>query len=768
MGKLVQKHKKVIVIVLIICIYFALLSLVSFVRASKENAVVREHLVRNENFIVEAGDGRAWVDTDGLHFNDLESTEKKFSAPISLKEFQQIQVEFFVDCPQAFTRSAVLHVDLCTDGYDSDEQEFIVELKKGQNKITKVIDKGSSAPEEAQFRIFCLDAVQCDISNLNVQAIEEIAYTGEITCAVAVVVLLLLLLLTVGIITKDSSKKGIFALRQEDSKATTVLHNIEKSKTCTNCHNKSTPPKDYILFALTITLLVLTIVNIFTVWNLSFHSDIAAYNMLAREQLQTGQLFPDTWRYTTSLVIFSLNNLIAPLSLCIKDQTMLRDIASVVFLAVFVLSVYYFSKKIVKSNFYLVGLILVFSGTSAMVIDSAFVQTVYLSTLIEYFVLLSLFLLSVTEDWEIKNAGCFAVLLVYLAYIGLYGPINFAHCLLPFLGGIILRFFFQYVKSPWEIVNKKLIKIFKIMLPMVTVAAISLVGYRELCHRIDFSSGVDAVYPDCSNIVNAFTSTVLGAIGYRSGVNLWSLQGLTNVLVIFGFLGTVICCVQLFRKYREQPFAIKLLMDMSLVAWAIILYFDATIYFISPGVDRYFFRPWMLMIFLAAYYIYTYIFSQEVLAKAAVVIFLAAFSLPNMLLSIPQVVQYPQSRTAQLGLVNFLKANDLKHGYATYWNAGNNMVLSDFAVEIGGVFLLDSIVPYLWASSITTYDPDAYRGESFLLLTESENAYYSDSDGLRRLGEAKEVLMFEGYIIYVYPYNIAENGFMGRECHNIE
>lgn len=212
MKERVIKHKKAIAIVLAVCLYFALLSMISFVRAPRERQATGESIVNYEDFLVEAEDGRAWLDGAGLHFSDAENTVKKFSAMISLEEFQQIQVEFVAECPQEYAGAAVLHVDLCADGYDADAQEFVVELKAGRNKISQVIDKGDSAPEKAQFRIFCLDAVQCDISELNVRTVKEISYTGKLICATGIIAILLFLFLMLGVITAkqggEKRKKG--------------------------------------------------------------------------------------------------------------------------------------------------------------------------------------------------------------------------------------------------------------------------------------------------------------------------------------------------------------------------------------------------------------------------------------------------------------------------------------------------------------------------------------------------------------------------------
>lgn len=206
MKERVTKHKKAIAIVLAVCLYLALLSLISFVRAPAEYVAVGDSIVRNEDFAVEAEAGRAWADANGLHFRDGESTTKKFSTMVSLKDLQRIQVKFTVDCPEEFAGTAVLHVDLCADGYDTDEQEFTIELKAGQDQVTQMIDKGGSAPEEAQLRLFCLDAAQCDIVGLNVQVLEKIDRTGKTICAAIIAAILLFSLLAVEMVKRSETK----------------------------------------------------------------------------------------------------------------------------------------------------------------------------------------------------------------------------------------------------------------------------------------------------------------------------------------------------------------------------------------------------------------------------------------------------------------------------------------------------------------------------------------------------------------------------------
>ncbi len=191
-----SKYRKPATIVLFLLIYFTVLTMISFMR-STELVAVGENLIGNQTFTVWAAENRAWADGEGLHFKDSEPTEKVFSTAISLQDLQQIQVQFTANCPEEVAGAAALVVDLWADGYDNPEQEFSVNLEAGQNEIVYRIDKGSGAPNEAQFRIFCLDPVQCDIGNLSVQKVEEIPHSGIGVCAITAAILMVLLLAVV-------------------------------------------------------------------------------------------------------------------------------------------------------------------------------------------------------------------------------------------------------------------------------------------------------------------------------------------------------------------------------------------------------------------------------------------------------------------------------------------------------------------------------------------------------------------------------------------
>lgn len=114
---------------------------------------------------------------------------------------------------------------------------------------------------------------------------------------------------------------------------------------------------------------------------------------------------------------------------------------------------------------------------------------------------------------------------------------------------------------------------------------------------------------------------------------------------------------------------------------------------------------------------------------------------------------------ASMNLQNFgqfLIQNNLKYGYATFYNADATTVLNDSKVLIRHINVINGLpVPYLWLSSLQWYRPSAHIGNTFLALSKSESESLSlsklKSYGLTPL----EILHFQEMVIYVFPENLA-------------
>lgn len=506
----------------------------------------------------------------------------------------------------------------------------------------------------------------------------------------------------------------------------------------------------------------LTLLYIFTIYNLDFHSDSAAANILAREQLKTGSLFPKTWNTSTGIFLFFYNILIIPLSLFSDNQILLRDIAVAIVLIAFVALFRYLSKNAVGSDFYLITLCFLFSGTSPSVIKMSFAEAAYLISLMDNVILLILFLKAFSEDLEIKSRKWTAIFLIYIAYLSLAGILNVAYQMIPIVGAVTLNFFVE--NSTIESTNTikaNSLRFAKMLGLLIVSSVIGYIGYIQIVRYTGFHSGANIIYGDNSQLANRFVKFMMDAIGYQQGVRLFSMAGIMNAIIIFAVVGMIVCCVLLCKKYNEQPYSMRIVIGFALTIFAVYLYFDFVEYCKLDGAERYLYKPLVFLYMLSSYYMEKYLLNRNIVRRVLAIAAVVFFSVPHALYNLPQVASYSQAREAQLGLVNYLEDNGLKHGYATFWHAGNNMVLSDFNVEIGGVNLAERITPMYWLSSTDSYDPSKYQGESFLLLTSAEDESVNASEARSVLGDPTRVLSYGDYRIYVYPYNISANGFCG-------
>lgn len=91
---------------------------------------------------------------------------------------------------------------------------------------------------------------------------------------------------------------------------------------------------------------------------------------------------------------------------------------------------------------------------------------------------------------------------------------------------------------------------------------------------------------------------------------------------------------------------------------------------------------------------------------------------------------------------------ELTKGYATYWNAYNNVIYSNFDLEIGAVRIdYNDIQPRYWLADADYFSVDKNLDKSFLILigSELENYHYA----IQSLGEPLEIFEYDNLIVYI-------------------
>ena len=80
-----------------------------------------------------------------------------------------------------------------------------------------------------------------------------------------------------------------------------------------------------------------------------------------------------------------------------------------------------------------------------------------------------------------------------------------------------------------------------------------------------------------------------------------------------------------------------------------------------------------------------------------------------------------KNRPDPYGLTAYLEERGYTHGYASYWNAHKNTVLSDSRVVVADVEVEEfAIKPQYWLTNRQYYSEDYYEGPTFLVLTEKD------------------------------------------------
>lgn len=499
--------------------------------------------------------------------------------------------------------------------------------------------------------------------------------------------------------------------------------------------------------------------------NLAFISDTATANLLAREQIETKSFFPRTWTYGQSLWTFGLNVPIVFLSWLSGNQLLLRSISSLIFIGIALCSVFFFHKKVFQDQSWLLSIPILFSGLSDSYGSVVFGQTAYLAPL--FYMLFSLILLvtALDSDFKIKKKSNFILLLALLVYLGIGGVRYLQSVSVPLIFSILVVFLLENSKSSLKEMSLGFKRVIALCIILGIAVLCGLAVFLVLVGRVHFVPGAirmkyvswDEFFINVARILSA----IRDLFGIKTGIYLLSIDGVLNgikIVVVF-FLLFFFPVLQL-KKYKDEPFEIKLFTWFSVIHILLVIYlglFTDMLYLSSP---RYFITSVYLLVLLSAYYMNRYVFHTSPVFKLIIVLCVAIYAVWISFSVYTYNKSYETNMSKKMELVDYLCDNDLTYGYASFWNAGANTVLSDYEVEIVSVNITDEEVsPYYWLSSDRWYYPERHSGPTFLLLDQAEKEQFYAGPIPKVLGSPKKILSFNEFTIMVYDYNIAEKAW---------
>ena len=515
-------------------------------------------------------------------------------------------------------------------------------------------------------------------------------------------------------------------------------------------------------------ILTILILYLFTGGLTRIHSDSAAPLNIALEMMRTGELFPDGWIGSTGIFTFQL-----PIWLFLQfipDYLIAKACAQLLWTFLFIASVIFMCKKLLKNNSWIVGIPVMLTCFSVDVqYDMLFIQCAYTTT-----VFMTLFTIgglgsSVQHftTWELHKKRFVLALLLTLVSCFL-GIVAVEALLLPMLGSILILYMYQNRKCNKlnELPSKK-----RIIEILISISLVGGIGY--LCSmKLATWSGVlgngDAtkLATSIEQIVDNMVMLIQGIffyLGFSTSVSLFSIDGVLTIVRFAFFIAlTVVFPILAYRNYQSESQRTQFFLIFSLIHTIeslIVIIF--TQMFNYAGVSRYLLTSVVLMNLVASNYIYTrYIKNMNLLS----ILYSLGISCVTVVMMFPVVkstFDYQTTLNNMRGLTTYLADQGLLYGYATFWNAGVNTALSNGRVHISGVLTeIDQVQPFYWLTSKDWYERECYLGYTFLLLSSAEVAVYAPNGYENTLlGEPERILTYGDYTILAYDHNISENGF---------
>lgn len=511
------------------------------------------------------------------------------------------------------------------------------------------------------------------------------------------------------------------------------------------------------------------------IWYLFFgyqafiHSDSAVKVLLAKEIFDSGQIFPDAWNYVNGDLFVVFGHLfIVPLLYWIQPGFTAHALAGVGTTFFILLSVWLLLREIGVSRLGSIILVsLVTSGFSGFMIENLYGQVSYglvicIANFLLYFCirylksannrgrwpLLAVFLLTVVAIWSNPLRGG----VVYIV---------------PLIGAL----FFTLYSDESQVNRPKYILLLLILIISFFVGAYF---HRTVLTSVNNIQGASAarwlsyeqMQQNFSHLMKGIFAILGGSV--KAGNSITSIAGIYEAIRLCASLVLIFLMpISLSRLIQNGDFPKKIVAIFGFIALGITIFIQVftTVPDMNDPVQSS--RYLVPSLFLISLLVFIIPFSSAGYENNHILRFMVyglvivniGSAYPNFFrsnLSGDILAQPGQVSDSRKEIIKFLISNDLHYGYAAYWSAGVNSVLSDGDVLIRQVSIEQGIpMPMRHLSSNSWFKAEAWSGKTFLMLT-SEESTRVNWVKMRELGvEVDKVLNAFGFKIYVFKSNIA-------------
>ena len=477
-----------------------------------------------------------------------------------------------------------------------------------------------------------------------------------------------------------------------------------------------------------------------------FHSDSAFYVQLAVEQMKSGKLFPPGMCYSTVLFVRSPNLLLIPILTFVKDWMLARELMVIVMWVILGLAVFclFMPKKDRNPAAAVIACILLMnpyqtSDIANETTDMLFFQGAYITIFFDVVIALAIvhrIILIDSRDKASRN-GILFVLLAAVLFFPLLGSVRMDMILtLPLAASILVFYFLEKDQRVSEVLRSKRCIIMVVLILLVVAAG--FVCYRRLGAMYwSDSKGTYLKMDRYSGLwysIGQFVNNLTIIFGNVERAVFLSFPGLTKFINYFYALVLVfvIPAAALVRYEKHQNRFTRFLI---LYTWISNIAVAGVFIACNQWAPRY-----LLTIYLDDILLFAVLFSEYVKKRERLTAILAGLLIVGYC-CVCHLYFWGHYKdkigvNPNEGLISYLEENDLHYGYASFWNASVNTVLSNGKVEILPLWDYDAEDGYrkpynpsdyrYWLNNLNWYDPAAHPGRSFVLLR--NNTEYDEED----------------------------------------
>lgn len=505
---------------------------------------------------------------------------------------------------------------------------------------------------------------------------------------------------------------------------------------------------------------LLLVAFLFAYYRGYFHSDASVRNLLAQEMHDTGSFFPPGWNYVNKDLMVVFPHLIVWGLLFFFDNSYtLFAVAGVVTGVLVLASCWWFTSLLGSSSWQrLLALAVLAGGVSTTLAEDMFGQAAY-------GVLLALTCLLMVLGWKSMTAvgnrrplwwGLLFVLVVLVTWSN--PQRSAASYLLPLYCGLAVYLW----GDGWK--DRLLL-----MRPVValTIAAFvvgAVISVWSLGHVNNNAGAGAARWLDFNGMAhNALQSLhglmgLLGALPVVDG-NVISRSGIYAALrLLCGLVVLVLIVRKVIQLCADQAPQARFVGGLvgGLGLCFLFLQITTTVPDMNnPLVSARYLTPALV---LGLMVLFCSSLQRESWLQTTLIVGFGLLLASNSMVRINpgSLINQGWKNPQREEMVDELKAMGLRYGYASYWNAGALTVLGRNELKVRQVLIPKGLpLPMRHLSSDHWYEPEAWKGETFLLLTDAEVDAIDWGTLTRYVGQPVREAKVQGMRVFVFKNNLS-------------